>query len=56
MLHLVSQPGSPQLHGKANADDLQWLDEHLAEAQKMEGQSKISDALKVCRELFYEKR
>jgi 26S proteasome regulatory subunit N7 len=32
---------------KANADELQRLDERLAEAEKTEGESEISDALKA---------
>jgi 26S proteasome regulatory subunit N7 len=32
---------------KTNADELQRLDERLAEAQKTEGESEISDALKA---------
>jgi 26S proteasome regulatory subunit N7 len=32
---------------KINADELQRLDERLAEAQKTEGESEISDALKA---------
>jgi len=32
---------------KANTADLQRLDERLAEAQKTEGESEISDALKA---------
>jgi 26S proteasome regulatory subunit N7 len=37
---------------KANADELQRLDDRLAEAEKTEGESEISDALKARANFF----
>ena len=37
---------------KANADELQKLDDRLADAEKTEGESEISDALKARANFF----
>jgi 26S proteasome regulatory subunit N7 len=42
----IDQPALDSME-KANADELQRLDERLAEAEKTEGESEISDALKA---------